>query len=50
VYVESAALNGVPLDRAWITHEELIAGGELVFRMTAEPTDWGSKQLPPSAP
>jgi predicted alpha-1,2-mannosidase len=48
IYVEGATLNGVPLDRAWITHEEVIAGGELALRMTESPTDWGSKQPPPS--
>jgi predicted alpha-1,2-mannosidase len=48
IYVESATLNGVPLERAWITHEEVIAGGELAVRMTGEPTDWGAKQPPPS--
>lgn len=36
-YVGSVTLNGKPLDRAFIRHEELIAGGELHFTMQAEP-------------
>jgi predicted alpha-1,2-mannosidase len=47
LHVESATLNGVPLDRAWITHDEVIAGGELHLQMTDSATDWGSKQPPP---
>ena len=40
-YVGSVSLNGKPLDRAWITHQELMAGGELRFAMQAEPNrDW----------
>ncbi len=34
VYVGSVMLNGVPLDRYFIKHEEIIVGGELVFYMT----------------
>ena len=36
-YIGSASLNGKPLDRAWLTHEEIMAGGELRFTMQAEP-------------
>ncbi len=36
-YIQSATLNGKPLDRYWITHEELTAGGELVFQMSDQP-------------
>ena len=34
--VESVALNGEVLNRNYITHEEIINGGELIFKMTAE--------------
>ena len=34
VYVKKATLNGMSLNRTWITHEEIMAGGELVFYMT----------------
>jgi len=43
-YIRSASLNGVPLDRYWITHDEVLAGGELVFTMSNLPNkDWPSK-------
>src|SRR5208337_4268452 len=42
-YVESASLNGKPLTRAWLRHEEIIAGGTLRLVMGAKPnTAWGS--------
>lgn len=40
-YVGSVSLNGKPLARAFLRHEELMAGGELRFTMQAEPNrDW----------
>jgi putative alpha-1,2-mannosidase len=33
VYVQSVTLNGKPLNRAFISHEEILAGGKLVFGM-----------------
>ena len=42
LYVQSATLNGKPLERSWITHKELVAGGELVLRMGPTPNkSWG---------
>jgi len=37
VYIQAATLNGQPLRRAWITHEELSAGGKLVLEMGPQP-------------
>ena len=34
VYVKKAVLNGVTLKRSWITYEEIMAGGKLVFYMS----------------
>jgi predicted alpha-1,2-mannosidase len=51
VYIQSARLNRKPLTRAWITHQEIVAGGTLEFEMGPEPnTEWGSAetQMPPS--
>ncbi|WP_431038274.1 GH92 family glycosyl hydrolase [Streptomyces sp. P6-2-1] len=51
MYVRAARLNGRPLDRAWITHEEIVSGGHLTLEMGAEPDKrWGSAphQAPPS--
>ncbi|QQP95297.1 GH92 family glycosyl hydrolase [Lysobacter enzymogenes] len=48
-YIGSATLNGQPLDRAFLRHEEILAGGELRFVMQAQPNrEWAShpKQLP----
>jgi len=36
-YVGSVSLNGKPLDRAYVTNQEIVAGGELRFVMQAEP-------------
>ena len=42
-YIQSAALNGKKLDRAWFTHEELMQGGKLVLMMGPRPNySWGS--------
>ncbi|MHC4855531.1 MAG: GH92 family glycosyl hydrolase [Planctomycetota bacterium] len=50
VYIQSAILNGKPLNRPWITHEELISGGNLKFEMGPSRSPWGSdrKNRPPS--
>jgi predicted alpha-1,2-mannosidase len=43
-YIQSVSLNGRPLDRAWIGHDEITAGGELHFVMGAEPNrTWGAE-------
>ena len=36
-YVGQVLLNGKPLTRSYIRHEEIVAGGELRFRMQATP-------------
>ena len=42
-YIEQVYLNGNNLNRTYITHEELINGGTLEFKMTDKPADWGSE-------
>ncbi|MCB0584446.1 MAG: GH92 family glycosyl hydrolase [Phaeodactylibacter sp.] len=37
VYIKSVSLNGEPLREFFITHEQIMAGGELVFEMTDQP-------------
>ncbi len=45
VYVQSVTLNGQPLTRSWIKHDEITAGGELVFVMGPEPNKtWGAAE------
>jgi predicted alpha-1,2-mannosidase len=44
IYVQSATLNGKPLERSWISHAELVAGGELVLKMGSKPNPaWGQR-------
>jgi predicted alpha-1,2-mannosidase len=41
-YIQSATLDGAPFERGWITHEEILRGGRLVFQMGAAPNlTWG---------
>ena len=37
VYIQSATLNGKPYDHNWITHEDVMKGGELKFTMSNQP-------------
>jgi putative alpha-1,2-mannosidase len=49
IYIQQARLNGEELKRAWITHEEVTAGGVLELTMGAEPNkEWGTGDRPPS--
>ena len=42
-YVGAVTLNGKPLDRVYLHHAEIFAGGELHFSMQAEPSKtWGT--------
>lgn len=43
--VEYVTLNGVTLDRNFITHKEVTAGGELVYVMTDDPKKADGKKL-----
>ena len=43
-YVKSVKLNGKPLARSYVTVDEVLAGGELVFTMTATPdSPWATQ-------
>ena len=41
-FIQSAVLNGQPLERAVLRHGDILAGGTLVFTMGTEPSSWGS--------
>lgn len=44
-YIGSVTLNGKPLDRAFIRHEEIMAGGELRFVMQPTPNKaWATRR------
>jgi putative alpha-1,2-mannosidase len=50
-YVQSATLNGAPLNKPWFEHATLIKGGTLVLNMGPRPNkQWGSSPdaVPPS--
>ena len=50
-YIQSATLNGKPLNRTWIDHSEIVSGGEIIFEMGPEPNKhWGTNHegAPPS--
>jgi hypothetical protein len=43
-YIESATLNGKPLHRTLLYHNEVVEGGTLEFKMTNTPSSWGTKE------
>lgn len=45
IYVHSARLNGKPLKRAWIRHEEIMRGGTLILEMSNKRSGW-EKEVP----
>ena len=50
-YIQSATLNGEPLNRSWFEHTYLVKGGTLVLNMGPRPNkQWGSSAevAPPS--
>ncbi|QHL87593.1 glycoside hydrolase family 92 protein [Nibribacter ruber] len=50
-YIQAVSLNGQPLQRSYITHQEVMAGGKLTFTMGSQPNKtWASQetQRPPS--
>ena len=50
-YIQSATLNGQPLDKPWFSHADIKDGGTLVLEMGDAPnTQWGSapEDAPPS--
>ena len=51
IYIQSATLNGNPFNKSWITHEDIVGGGTLVFEMGPVPNrNWSSspEAIPPS--
>ncbi|MGD0871337.1 MAG: GH92 family glycosyl hydrolase [Bryobacteraceae bacterium] len=51
IYIQSATLNGKPLNRPWFSHADIVNGGRLIFQMGPSPNkSWGSAldAAPPS--
>jgi predicted alpha-1,2-mannosidase len=47
-YIQSATLNGAPLNSYWFYHSELVKGGRLVLQMGPEPNkSWAAEADPP---
>jgi predicted alpha-1,2-mannosidase len=45
IYIQSASLNGKPLAQAWLTHDQITAGGTLRLVMGPKPNvEWGRAQ------
>src|ERR1051325_5859983 len=43
VYIQAATLNGKPYAKSFLSHDDLMAGGELVFQMGPRPNrHWGT--------
>ena len=50
-YIQSATLNGKPMNKTWISQKEITEGGVLTLDMGREPNkNWGNKpaDVPPS--
>jgi putative alpha-1,2-mannosidase len=50
-YIQSATLNGRPLDKPWFHHADIANGGNLTLEMGPVPNpEWGSapQDAPPS--
>ncbi|MEN8202440.1 MAG: GH92 family glycosyl hydrolase, partial [Bacteroidota bacterium] len=44
IYIQSATLNGAPFSRSYISHDEIMKGSTLVFRMGPAPNkEWGKQ-------
>jgi len=41
-YIKTVTLNGQDYPFTHLNHEDIINGGEMVFEMTDQPTDWGT--------
>jgi predicted alpha-1,2-mannosidase len=49
IYIQSASLNGQPFQRSWIKHDEIVKGGELIYKMGSVPNkEWGKGQSVPA--
>jgi predicted alpha-1,2-mannosidase len=47
-FIQSATLNGKPLETSWFRHKQIADGGTLVFTLGSAPSKWGTTNPPPS--
>lgn len=45
IYIRKITLNGRPINRLWIMHDEIVAGGELVMEMGNQPNERLGKEM-----
>ncbi len=43
VYIQSCKINGIESNALALSHETLLQGGEIVYKMGSEPSKWGTK-------
>lgn len=48
-YVQKLSLHGKPSNKAWFTHGDITKGGTMQFTMGAQPTAFGTTELPTTA-
>ena len=51
IYIQSVTLNGKPYSKNYISHKDIVHGGEMIFKMDDTPNrDWGNSptDCPPS--
>lgn len=46
IYIQSVTLNGKPYTKNYISHFDIVKGGEMVFVMGPKPSDWGVGMWP----
>ena len=46
IYIQSATLNGMPLDKPVLTYAQIEAGGKLDFVMGSQPSKWAANWRP----
>ncbi|PNQ74044.1 glycosyl hydrolase family 92 [Hanstruepera neustonica] len=44
IYIASVELNGQPLNQSYISHEDIMKSGQLVFNMTNQTTEWATQE------
>ena len=49
-YISTATLNGKQLNKSFINHKDIMAGGELIFELSSTPNlEWGKENTPVSS-
>ena len=48
-YIQSITLNGMPYEKTFLKHEDIMNGGELIFEMGYKAKQWGMSNAPVSS-